>query len=219
MRRFARSLVLVAVLLVAATTAFAVNPDNLNRVTFINSTGYDIWYLFFSPGDSEYWGADILGTTRTLDDGEKVGFYIHYPDTTNAFDFMAIDEDGDAYFIWDYEITDGEPAVVEITLANFDGGYEMPDLAEVTLTNVTGYDMWYIFFSPGDSMMWGVDMLDDETILSDGESLSLYVPVSSDTTQYDFQGVDEDEDEYSFWVELNNKSAEYEFMIELSDLQ
>lgn len=219
MKKLVRAVGIIALLLLATTAAFGINPDNLNRVTFVNHTGYDIWYLFFSPGDSDYWGADILGTTRTLNDGDKLGFYIHYPDYSDTFDFMAIDQDGDAYFIWDYEINDDSPAMIEITLADYDGDYNLPDLAEVDLTNTTGYDMWYIFFSPGDSNMWGVDMLDDETILADGETLSLYVPVSSDTTRYDFQGVDQDTDVYEFWVELSNKRDTYNFSIELSDLQ
>jgi hypothetical protein len=219
MRRFVRAILGLALVLFVAGAAFGINPDNLNRVTFVNNTGFDIWYLFFSPGDSDYWGADILGTTRTLDDGEKVTFYIHYPEYSNEFDFLAVDEDGDAYYIWNYEISDAGPAVIEITLADYEGGFEMPTLAEVNLTNDSGYDMWYVFFSPGDSMMWGVDMLDDETILFDGDTLSLYVPVSDNETRYDFQGVDEDEDVYEFWVELSDRQESYNFLIELSDLQ
>ena len=219
MRRIARVFAVAVLALWVVSAAFGINPDNLNRVTFVNNTGFDIWYLFFSPGDSEYWGADILGTNRTLNDGEKVSFYIHYPDFANEFDFMAVDEDGDAYYIWNYEIRDDTPAMIEITLENYDGSATVPQLAEVNLTNDTGYEMWYIFFSPGDSMMWGVDMLDDETILFDGDSLNLYVPVSSDATRYDFQGVDEDEDVYEFWVELSDQQESYSFLIELSDLQ
>jgi len=219
MRRVARIIAVAALALLVASAAFGINPENLNRVTFVNNTGYDIIYLFFSPEDSDYWGADILGSTRTLDNGEKLGFFIHYPDFENAFDFMAIDEDGDAYFIWDYVISDDRAAVIEITLADYDGGYDMPDLAEVELTNVTGYDMWYVFLSPGDSSMWGVDMLDDETILFDGDTLNLLVPVSREEVRYDFQGVDEDEDVYEFWVELSNRDDYHDFLIELSDLQ
>ena len=219
MRRVVSFITVALFALVVATAAFGINPDNLNRVTFVNNTGYDIWYLFLSPGDSEYWGADILGTSRTLDDGDKLGFYIHYPDYANEFDLMAIDEDGDAYFIYGFEISDDRAATIEITLADYDGGYEMPDLAEVELTNDSGYDMWYVFFSPGDSAMWGVDMLDDETILFDGESLSIYVPVSRQPTPFDFQGIDEDEDIYMFSVEVSNRQDYYSWMIELSDLQ
>lgn len=214
-----KRVVVLMVLLLVAVSGFAIDPANLNSITFVNQTGYDIVYLFFSPGDSDYWGADILGTTRTLDDREKLGFFIHYPDYSNTFDFLAIDEDGDAYIIWDYEINDGESAVIVITMDDYEGGYDMPELAEVSLRNETGYDMWYLFFSPGDSSMWGVDMLDEETILYDGETLSIFVPVSSEDVRYDFQGVDEDEDEYEFWVELSDNDLEYGFAIELTDLQ
>ena len=143
MRRIARIIAVAALALLVASAAFGINPDNLNRVTFVNHTGYDIRYLFFSPGDSEYWGANILGTTRTLDDGEKLSFYIHYPDYSNAFDFMAIDEDGDAYLIWDYEISDDRSATIEITMADYDGGYDMPEFTEVQLTNDSGYDIHF----------------------------------------------------------------------------
>ena len=215
-KRFA----MIILLIVAVTcTAAAINPENLNRITFVNNSGFDMYYLFFSPGDSEYWGADILGTTRTLNNGKKLSFYLHYPDRTNNFDFLAIDEDGDAYLVWDYAITDGDEAVIEITLDQYDGGFQMPELTTLDLTNETGYDMWYVFLSPGDSMMWGVDMLDDETILATGDSLSLFVPVSDDAARYDFLGVDEDEDTYQFYIELSNARSNYSVPIEISDLQ
>ncbi|MFW5741745.1 MAG: hypothetical protein ACOC2D_00595 [Spirochaetota bacterium] len=212
--------VLVEVLLVTAvaTATQAIDPTNLNRVTFVNKTGHDIVYLFFSAGDSAYWGADVLGTTRTLDDGERTGFYVHYPDTTNAFDFLAIDEDGRAYIIWEYEITDGETAVIEVTRGDLEGGYDLPTLATVDLINDTGYDIWYAFFSPGDSRMWGIDILDDETILESEETLSLYVPVTDTPTRYDFHGVDADEDAYEFYVELSDARSEYTYAIEFSDI-
>ncbi|MFW5813927.1 MAG: hypothetical protein ACOCWX_00655 [Spirochaetota bacterium] len=216
--RLAAVLIASILLAVVATSAAAIDPANLNRITFVNKTGYDIVYLFFSPGDSDYWGADILSTTRTLDDGEKVGFYIHYPDATNAFDFLAIDEDGDAYIIWDYEITDGDSAVIEVTLEDLEGGYDLPALATVDLINDTGYDIWFAFFSPGDSRVWGIDMLDDETILEPDETLSLLVPVTDTATRYDFHGVDVDEDAYEFWVELSDAQSEYTYAIEFSDL-
>ena len=120
--------------------------------------------MHVSPEDSEGWGADVLGSERTLDDGEYLGFYILYPDECNSFDIMAIDEEGDSYFIWDYEICDGYEEELEITLDDWDDEFEL-DLEEVTIINDTGYDIWYIFISPSDSDMWGIDHLDDETIL------------------------------------------------------
>lgn len=219
MKRSVSRAIAFVVLILVATSAFGIDPANLNRITFINSTGYDFVYLFFSPGDSEYWGADVLGTTRTLDDGEQVSFFIHYPESSNEFDFLAIDEDGDAYIIWNYEISDAESALIEVTLEDFEGGYDLPDLARVDLTNSTDYDMWYVMFSPGDSIMWGIDMLDDETILEAGATLSILVPVSATPVAYDVHAVDEDVDSYEFRIELSNERLEYSYAIEPVDLQ
>ena len=215
LRRFAIAVAMVAFV---TTQGFSFDPADLNRVTFVNRTGYDFVYLFFSPGDSEYWGPDILGTTRTLDNGERLSYFISYPDRSNTFDFLAIDVDGDAYIIWDYVIRDGRESVIEITFDSFDGVYDLASLAMVNLRNDTGYDMYYVFLSPGDSNMWGIDMLDATTVLSTGETLSLFVPVD-DTSRYDFMGVDEDGDVYEFWIELRPDQMEYTFAIELSDMQ
>ena len=216
--RFLRRFTAIVLALFIAGFAFGIETSDLNRVTFKNDTGYDILYLFFSPGDSDLWGADILGTTRTLDDGEIISFYIYYPDAANEFDFLAIDVDGDAYLIWDYTISDKREEQIVITLADLaNDGWDL-DLAEVNLTNDTGYEIWYLFFSPGDSRMWGVDMLDDETILYDGDVLSLYVPVTDELARFDFLGKDEDDDEYEFYEELSNDDYEYDFVIEFSDI-
>ena len=209
----------VALLVLAAEGAFGIDPTDLNRVTFMNSTGNEIIYLFFSPGNSAEWGANVLGTTRTLVSGQGLGFFIHYPENAAGFDFLAIDEHGDAYLIWGYEISDAGPAVVEITLADLEGGYDLPDLATVELRNETGYDVWYVFFSPGDSLTWGIDMLDDETILESGDALSLFVPVGAGPVRYDVLSVDEDLDLYEFTIEISRSNLSYTVPIEPSHLR
>ena len=219
MKQFATVLAVVLMLLVSTGAVFGVDPANLNRLTIANDTGFDILYLFVSPGDSDLWGADILGTTRTLDDGEELTFFVHYPDRSNDFDVLAIDVDGDAYLIEDYTVTDGTPASLGIGFDTYQGSYDLDQFGQVDLINDTGYDMWYIFFSPGDSQMWGIDMLGGTAILETGETLSLFVQVSSDADQYDFLGVDEDEDLYSFSVELSDARDRFEYLIEITDLQ
>ncbi len=208
--------VLSAVLILAASSAVALEPSALNQITIVNRTGYDFVYLFFSPGDSDHWGPDILGSTRILDDGKKATFYVSYPDASNAFDILVIDEDGDAYLIRDYEITDGVRGVLEVTLEHFEGVYKLPELVTVHLRNDTFTDIYFLFFSPGDSRMWGIDLLDARTILGADETFSFLVPVT-DTTRFDFQGADEDGDIYTFWVELSPGLWEYTFPIEVSD--
>ena len=141
--------------------------------------------------------------------GEYLGFYILYPDECNSFDIMAIDEEGDSYFIWDYEICDGYEEELEITLDDWDDEFEL-DLEEVTIINDTGYDIWYIFISPSDSDMWGIDHLDDETILYDGDSVEFLAPAGA---SFDVMLVDEDEDTYSKYnTELSGK-----LIIDISD--
>jgi hypothetical protein len=212
-------LILSATLLISAPLA-AMNPEELNSISFYNDSGFDILYLFFSPGDSEEWGADLLGSTRTLLAGQEVEFFLHYPEACNTFDFMAIDEDGDTYYIWDYEICDGKPGLIEISLDQYDPNATVrSNFAEVNLRNDTPYEMYFVFVSPSDSEMWGVDMLDAQTILEPGNALSLLVPVSKEVVSYDVLAVDEDTDDYSFRVELNSGETSYTWAIEMSDLQ
>jgi len=209
----------VAALLLSCTlSAHAVDPDELNSITFRNSTGYDINYLFLSPGDSGYWGTDILGATTYFYNGDSRGFYIHYPDSCNTFDIMAIDEDDDAYILWDYEICDGSSETITFTLADLNDDAPDFNLVTLNLRNDTNYIMNYIFFSPDDSEMWGVDQLDDETVLGPNETLSLLLPAEAKSIRYDVRTVDEDEDTYTFSVNIDTSRSEWTFPIELSDM-
>jgi len=196
----------------------AIDPDNLNLITFENRTGGDIRYIFLSPSDSTYWGTDILGATRVLNDDEDLGFYIHYPDACNEFDIYAVGSNDDAFLVYDYEICDGREANVRLTRRNLREDAPDFDFTTVEIVNDTDYEIWYLFFSPGDSNMWGVDQLDKETILDPGESISLLLPVGSEETRYDVRAVDEDEDTYTFFVEISPKRDEHTYSIVNSDL-
>jgi hypothetical protein len=213
-RRHAAALLVV----LSSGPALAVDPDELNLITFQNRTGENIRYLFLSPGDSEYWGTDILGSTRVLGDGDDLGFFIHYPDRCNEFDIYAVGASGSAFLLYGYEICDGEEADVRLSRGNLKN--EGPDFsyATVRLDNETDYDIWYLFFSPGDSQMWGVDQLDRETILTPGESLSVLLPIGDAPVRYDVRAVDEDEDSYTFYVEVEPGQDEFIYSIENSDL-
>jgi hypothetical protein len=201
----------------ALAPAHAVDPDNLNLITFKNRTGDDIRYIFLSPGDSDYWGTDILGATRVLPDDEELGFFIHYPERCNEFDIFAVGEAA-AYLVYDYEICDGEPAEVRLTRRNLDEDAPEFTFTTVTIENATDYDIWYLFFSPGDSEMWGVDQLDRSTILTPGETLSVLLPVGEEPARYDVRAVDEDEDTYTFYVEIGADAGEQVFSIVNSDI-
>jgi len=204
--------------IVGQAQAQGINPSNLNLITFQNSTGEAIEYVFLSPGDSAHWSTDILGSSRVLSNGNSLGFYIHYPNRCDEFDILAIGASGDAFMMFDYQICDGTEAYVPLDRKSLGDAAPDFDLVEIVLENETNYDIQYLFFSPGDSIMWGVDQLDESTILQPGESLSVLLPTTRDEVRYDVQAVDEDQDSYTFFVQVDNSLDRYTFGVEPSDL-
>ena len=209
---------LVIVLLAASISAFAFDEDYLNLITFENLTDQAIHFIFLSPGDSEYWGPEILGSERTLDQGDSLGFYIWYPNECDSFDIMAVGEDGGTFIIWDYEICDGRAELIEFVRKDLTD--ESPDFSfvNVYIKNET-IPIWYIFLSPSDSEMWGVDYLDEYTILDSDEYVNFLFPASEEPTEYDLMAIDADGDEYQFSFEIDSSSDDDVYSIELSDLQ
>jgi hypothetical protein len=201
-----------------ATPSLAVDPANLNLITFENRTGGDIRYIFLSPSDSQMWGTDILGSTRVLNDDEDLGFYIHYPERCNEFDIYAVGANDSAYRVMGYEICDGEAAEVRLTSSDLNDEAPSFSFATIELANDTDYEIWYLFFSPGDSDMWGVDQLDKDTILYPGESVRLLLPITEEEVRYDVRAVDADEDTYTFYVAVSPDETEQVYSIANSDL-
>jgi len=202
----------------AAAPSLAVDPDNLNVITFQNRTGQDIRYIFLSPSDSQYWGTDILGSSRVLGSDQDLGFYVHYPDACNEFDIVAIGANEEAFVVYGYEICDGKEAEVRLTRRNLKEDAPAFEFATVEIVNETDYEIWYLFFSPGDANLWGVDQLDRETILDPGDSVRLLLPVTDEDVRYDVRAVDEDEDTYTVYGEVGPGEDEYLFSVVNGDL-
>lgn len=203
---------------VITVSALAFDTDALNLVTFGNRTKQTIEYIYLSPGDSEYWGPEILGSTRTLEHGDSLGFYILYPNECDKFDIMAIGEDGGTFIIYDHEICDTNEEYIDIYAKNL--AEDAPDIktVEIYIQNDT-VPIHFVFISPGDSEMWGVDFLDENTILEVEDQFSLLVPAGDDPTRYDLLGVDEDGDSYQFNFNIDSDSDDTVYAIEVSDLQ
>jgi len=214
MRKFSIALLMF----IMPVLIFAFDPSWLNNVVFFNGTSNDIEYIFLSPGDSEYWGPEILNSERVLESRSDLGFYIFYPDDCNDFDILAIDSNGDSLSIYDYTICDG----VEETIAfsKRDMSEEEPYFEFVTLDifNDTETEIYYIFVSPADSNMYGVDLLDEVTTILPGDYLSLLIPIGEDEVDYDIMAVDEYNDTYSFSYTISMEyGTEQEVLIEMSD--
>lgn len=219
MRRRSLLLTLATLWLLGTVDSPSAQESALNTVRFTNNTGFEIAFLFFSPGDSEFWGPDLLGSEETLRDGEHLEFFVHYPENCGSFDFMAIDTDGDAYLIWNYQVCDGRPENVRVTLEAFNGPAPEMSYVELRLVNELPLDLFYLFLSPGDSRMWGVDYLSRTGLLQRGRLASFLVPATEEPVTYDGVAVDEDSDLYRFSLEVDARRESYQYSIEMSDLQ
>lgn len=213
--------VVVALLVVSGVSAEI--GDILGQTTsveFVNDTGFDIYNIFFSPADSEYWGPDLLDSATILSTGESIEFLVHHPDRCNDFDFFAIDEDNDAYYIFETTVCDDAENVIRLTLDNY-SGEQAPDfdLVMMEFYNDTPYDMWLVFISPSDSGYLGVDFLGSSEVMAANDEISMYVPVGGRSTDYDVICFDEDGDRYQFQVTVDNSSDSMSWPIEMSDLQ
>jgi opacity protein-like surface antigen len=217
MRRIILAAVVFAAVSAASVSAF--NPDELNKITFQNTTG-GIEMIFLSPGDSKFWGPDIVGADYFLKDGATIGYYVHYPDKSFKFDIMATDESGNKFEVRDFEMTDGKEANVKLTAKSLDSTAPDFTLATVHIDNNTGFELQYLFVSPSDSDAWGVDLLDEETTIADGDSHSFVLAVGKEKVKYNLMAVDENDAEYKFNVTIDPKSKkDFTWSIDPADLQ
>ncbi len=213
-------IIFTAVLLVCALALFA--DDYFNEISFRNKTGNTIYYLFFSPGDSEYWGPDVLGSTRTFDSGEEIGYYISFPGESADFDFKAVDEAGNVYELYGNTMVEGEVARIVITPDKMTENVDIDDFEEglvaLEINNLTGFELYYLFISPADSDMYGIDFMDYETTLMPDDSMEILMFASDDGIAYDLMAIDADDDSYSFQLTVEPGSQEQWVDISIDDL-
>ncbi len=98
---------------------------------------------------------------------------------------------------------------------------EEPYFEYVTLDiyNDIETEIYYIFVSPADSDMYGVDLLDETTTILPGDYLSLLIPIGEGDVDYDIMAVDEYNDTYSFSYTISlDYGDEQEVLIEMGDM-
>jgi hypothetical protein len=218
MRKVMLMSVLFAVL--AAAGALAFDPDELNKVTFQNSTGTKIETIFISPSDSEYWGPDIVGADFVVKDGGFIAYYIHYPEKTFKFDIMATDEAGHMFEVYNYVLTDGKEATITFTQKNLNSKAPEFTFATLKVKNNTDKEMQYLFISPSDSDAWGVDLLNSESTLAPGDTHSIVIPIGKEKVTYNLMASNENDDEYVFDLAMDpSKGKEFNAAIDPADLK
>jgi hypothetical protein len=210
--------VLLAVL--AAASAFAFDPEELNKITFINSTGSRIQMIVLSPGDSQFWGPDILGADYVLKDGGSIGYYVHYPQSSFSFDVLATDDKGREFVMRGLKMVDGREQTITLTRKGLEARATDYTLTTLEVENDTGAEVQYLFISPADSDAWGADLLDEESILADGDSHAITIPIAEGKAQYNLFAEDEDGKSYFFNVTIDPaKGKEFTVSIEKGDMQ
>src|SRR6056297_3107083 len=119
MKRITIVIVLTVLVVLSASAQIDSILAQTSSIEFVNSTGFDMFHVFFSPGDSGYWGPDVLDATTVLGAGDSVSFLVHHPDRCNTFDILAVDEDYDAYYRWDVEICDDRENRVSLSMKDY----------------------------------------------------------------------------------------------------
>jgi len=209
----------VVIAIACAASAFAFDPDELNKITFTNSTGKAIQIIFLSPSDSSEWGPDIIGADYELSNGKSISYFVHYPDSSGTFDIVALDEEGNAFELYDYKLTDGKTATITFTKKNLNTSAEELSYVTLYVENAIESEIHYLFISPADSEAWGVDLLDEETVLAPGDVASFIIPMGDSAVDYNVMGVDEEGNEYTFDITIDPKDGEeLEVAIEPGDL-
>jgi hypothetical protein len=132
-----------------------------------------------------------------------LSFFVHYPESTATFDIMAVDEQNRALIIYDYGFEDGQEEIIQLRAKDL--AKKMPDVSfvELTVKNALDVEVDYLFVSPSDSEAWGVDILDEQTVLASGESSSFLVPVSESAVDYNVMAVDDSGNDFQFDVTLD----------------
>lgn len=207
--------ILCAVILAIPAAAFAFDVDELSHITIENETGADIDYIYLSPGDSEYWGPELLGADWYLEKDGSIGYYLLHPNAGDHFDILAIDKNGYAYELREFVLYDG----AEVVLSKENRMEEAPefDFVVVTIRNDV-MPIEYLFMSPSDSGMWGADFLDEGTILESDTMISFVFPADEDGIEYDLMAIDEEGDSYSFSFEIDLESDDAVFAVEWGDI-
>ena len=170
-------------------------PQELNRITLGNETGYNFVYVFYTPsfmsGGSQIWGPNILSVHRTLPYGSYLNFFIHYPENCALFDFHAIDSRQNAYGINRVEICNGtEGLVIFEPRHRIQGPRDtFSNLSVIEIINNLETPVWFLFASPQSYPMWGFDLLTDSGLLGQGEAYRLEFPNRTNEL-YDILAVD-----------------------------
>ena len=170
-------------------------------ITIVNNTGSAIWSLFISSSASHNWGDDRLGS-GLIQNGESIELQLPFAiNVVNRYDIMLTNSSGSTFTKFDVLVSPDER--IEFTAANRDReiGWR-PNAAPrgemITIVNNTGYPIMGALIRPFSSSAWGENRLEVNQIISNGESVTLPLPLPLDTVnRFDIRLTDTDKDTYT----------------------
>jgi hypothetical protein len=197
----------------------APSRPQLPSIQIRNNTGYTIYYVYISPGDSESWGEDWLGD-EVLSNGASVNITLNRSlSEVSVYDIRVKDAEGDTYTKWDVPLRANSR--IEFTIKDFDVGDILTNndqgdenMPTVMIVNNTGYTVWYVRVSQTASNKWGPDQLASDQALRSGNTFLCRLPYPLDVVnRYDIQMEDSDGDTYTKWDVLVNPNSRIVFTI------
>lgn len=186
----------------------------VDSVSVLNRTGYDIYYLYISPGTADSWGDDVLGDDVLLD-GDVVSIPLNKFSDICSFDVKAVDQDDDSYIKWEFDACSRGKIIFTLDdLYDEEGGGD--GIQDFTILNETGFSIYHIYVSPDYADDWEEDLLGDTEVLMDGETFDVSFSGYGDHCTFDVRLVDNEGDTYTSWgVDL---CSTYTLSISLDDL-
>ncbi|MDR1908321.1 MAG: hypothetical protein LBQ35_00190 [Spirochaetaceae bacterium] len=138
------------------------------RITIRNNTGATIYYVYISPASSGSWGADWLGSSEVLSNGDSRTFTLAQPlSVENRYDFRVAYLNRDENSFEKYNQTITGDTVITFTQAD---RVRIPDGPQITIRNNTGVTAYYVNISPASSESWGSDWLGSSEVIANGNS-------------------------------------------------
>lgn len=171
--------------------------EDIIEATFTNSLDWSTYYLFISPSDSEYYGADVLESTGAyiLDPYSSILLYM----TPGEYDVLILDEDYDMWY-GTFTIADGDDVVLSEATLTYEEYGVYDALINIDIIVETTVSVEYLFLSPADSDEWGVDLLGLSTLEPD-DTLTLTLPEYDANMDYDLLAILEDGQQVTVAVE------------------
>jgi len=181
--------------LVLSLFSTALYAQNNPTITIVNNTGYDCYFLYVSPVTDDSWGNSVLGSGN-LPNGSSFRYTLPRPlSAADKYDFLMIDLDGDSYTKRNITVTSGATITFTFNDFNYTPTYDGP---EITIVNNTGYTVWYVYVSPVSDDSWGIDRLDSNQVLANGQSVTIRLPFPLEIVDlYDIMLEDSDGDTYT----------------------